>query len=89
MSGGPGRSWPAPWPTKHLQMGFLRHCHEKLAPMCHAERQRSIRGDQVVSLAHADASLPLSMTRERVLACSENPMQGVLPHRKIESIRPV
>src|SRR5579885_1002598 len=31
---------------------------------CHAERERSIRGDQLVSLVTADAALPLSMTRK-------------------------
>src|SRR5579884_1107930 len=40
---------------------FILHitCHDKGPLTCHAERQRSIRGDQLVSVAYADASLPL------------------------------
>ena len=52
---------------------FLMSCDEKVAGTCHAERQRSIRGDQAGGVAYVDASLPLSMTRERVffMACDE------------------
>src|SRR5579885_3196047 len=45
---------------------FLMSCDEKVAGTCHAERQRSIRGHQVVSVVDVDASLLLSMTWERV-----------------------
>jgi hypothetical protein len=42
-------------------------CHKKVTVTCHAERQRSIWCHQTGGMAHVDASLPLSMTREETI----------------------
>ncbi len=68
-------AWPSSDSSLPLRMTcpghFLMACRKKRPRTCHAERQRSIWGDQLVSAAHVDSSLPLSMTRlgAFVMAC--------------------
>ncbi len=54
--------------------------YEKGPRVCHAERQRSIWSHQPGGVAHADASLPLRMTRQGVfvMVCRKKALSHVM-----------